>query len=197
MWMVSSAFPVSCGRDELGRNHNPRQSLSNGANQKPSSAFIFIKLLSTLFWYVLKLELRMVDLFLGLSQVALVVKNPPANAGDIRDLGSISGSGRSPGGEHGNPLQYSCLENPRGQRSLEGYSPGGHKESETTERLSPHTCTTNFQQPFRLIRFAPRRGGVGWSCVSGGSGVEGDAEVGVQGVWCHQTEHRESVCCRR
>jgi len=39
-------------------------------------------------------------------------KNPPANSGDIRDKGSISGSGRSPGGGHGNPLQYSCLENP-------------------------------------------------------------------------------------
>ena len=38
-------------------------------------------------------------------------KNPPANAGDIRDVGSILGSGRSPGGVHGNPLQYSCLEN--------------------------------------------------------------------------------------
>ena len=46
------------------------------------------------------------------SQMALVVKNLPANAGDIRDLGSIPGSGRSPGGGHGNPLQYSCLENP-------------------------------------------------------------------------------------
>ena len=46
------------------------------------------------------------------SQVALVVKNPPANAGDVRDLGSIPGLGRSPGGGHGNPLQYSCLENP-------------------------------------------------------------------------------------
>ena len=44
--------------------------------------------------------------------MALVVKNPPANAGDVRDLGSIPGSGRSPGGGHGNPLQYSCLENP-------------------------------------------------------------------------------------
>ena len=43
---------------------------------------------------------------------ALVVKNPPANAGDIRDMDSIPGSGRSPGGDHGNPLQYSCLENP-------------------------------------------------------------------------------------
>ena len=42
--------------------------------------------------------------------MALVGKNPPA--GDIRDLGSIPGSGRSPGGGHGGPLQYSCLENP-------------------------------------------------------------------------------------
>ena len=41
-----------------------------------------------------------------------MVKNPPANAGDIRDMGSFPGSGRSPGGEHGNPLWYSCLENP-------------------------------------------------------------------------------------
>jgi len=46
------------------------------------------------------------------SQGALVVKNPPANAGDIRDMGLIPGSGRSPGGGHGNPLQFSCLENP-------------------------------------------------------------------------------------
>ena len=50
---------------------------------------------------------------LGASQVALVVKNPPANAGDIRDVGSVPGLGRSPGGGHGNPLQYSCLENPK------------------------------------------------------------------------------------
>ena len=47
----------------------------------------------------------------GTSQVALVVKNPNANAGDIRDAGSIPGSGRSPGEGHDNPLQYSCLEN--------------------------------------------------------------------------------------
>ena len=45
------------------------------------------------------------------SQVALVVKNPPASAGGTRDTGSIPGSGRSPGGQDGNPLQYSCLEN--------------------------------------------------------------------------------------
>ena len=45
-------------------------------------------------------------------QVVLMVKNPPANAGDIRDTGSVPGLGRSPGEGHGNPLQYSCLENP-------------------------------------------------------------------------------------
>jgi len=46
------------------------------------------------------------------SHVALVVKKLPANAGDIRDEGSIPESGRYLGGQHGNPLQYSCLENP-------------------------------------------------------------------------------------
>ena len=45
-------------------------------------------------------------------QVALVVKNLPVNAGDLREEGSIPGSGRSPGGGRGNPVQYSCLENP-------------------------------------------------------------------------------------
>ena len=44
-----------------------------------------------------------------------MVKNPPANAGDISDVGSIPGAGRSPGGGHSNPLQYSYLENPRGR----------------------------------------------------------------------------------
>ena len=60
-------------------------------------------------------------------------KESACNAGD---LGSIPGLGRSPGGKHGNPLQNSCLENPHGQRSLVGYSPWGHKESDTTEWLS-------------------------------------------------------------
>ena len=48
----------------------------------------------------------------GASQEALVVKNPPANAGDVRDASSIPGLGRSPGGGNGSSLQYSCLENP-------------------------------------------------------------------------------------
>ena len=46
------------------------------------------------------------------SELVLVVKNPPAIAGDVRDAASIPGSGRSPGGGHSDPLQYSCLENP-------------------------------------------------------------------------------------
>ena len=52
------------------------------------------------------------------------------------DPGSIPGSGTSFGEGNGSPLQYSCLETPHGQRSLAGYSPRGHKESDTTERLS-------------------------------------------------------------
>jgi len=51
-------------------------------------------------------------LLILVSKVTLVIKNPPANAGDAREVGSISGSGRSPGGGHGNPLQYSCPKNP-------------------------------------------------------------------------------------
>ena len=50
--------------------------------------------------------------YLSFTQVVLVVKNTPANAGDVRDAGSIPGSGRFHGGGHGNPFQYSCLENP-------------------------------------------------------------------------------------
>ena len=60
-------------------------------------------------------------------------KESAFNAGD---LGLIPGLGRSPGGRHGNPLQYSGLENPHGQRSLAGYSPWGRKESDMTEQLS-------------------------------------------------------------
>ena len=65
-----------------------------------------------------------------------VVKNPTANAGDARDSGSATGLGRSPGEGNSNPLQYSCLENPHGQRCLVGYSSRGRKESDATERES-------------------------------------------------------------
>ena len=67
---------------------------------------------------------------------------PKESACNAGDLGLIPGLGKSPGGGHGNPLQYSCLENPCGQRSLVGYSPCGHKESEMTDQLiTAHTAT--------------------------------------------------------
>ena len=66
------------------------------------------------------------------SLVAQTVKNPSA----MRGLDSIPGVDRSPGGGHGNSLQYSCLENPHRDRSLAGYSPWGLKEWDMTERLS-------------------------------------------------------------
>ena len=60
-----------------------------------------------------------------------MVMNPPASAGDIRDVGSIPGLGRFPGGGLGNPLQNFCLENLRDPGGL--YSPWGRKESVMTE----------------------------------------------------------------
>ena len=69
---------------------------------------------------------------MGASQVGLAVKNSPANAGDIRDTGSIPGLGRSPGGGHGNSLQYLCLENPM-DRGAWWATVHGVTESDTTE----------------------------------------------------------------
>ena len=70
----------------------------------------------------------------GASQVALAIKNLPANALDVRDANSIPGLGRSPGGWHGNPLQYSCLENPmdRGACWATGHNVAESDTIETT-----------------------------------------------------------------
>ena len=65
--------------------------------------------------------------------MAQLGKESACNAGDS---GLIPGSGRTPEGGHGNPFQYSCRENPHRQRGLMGYSSWGHKESDTTERLT-------------------------------------------------------------
>ena len=62
----------------------------------------------------------------------LVVKNPPIDAGDVRDVGSISGLGESPGGGHGNPLQHSCLENPMDRGTWRAIVHGA-AESDVTE----------------------------------------------------------------
>ena len=68
-------------------------------------------------------------------------KEPACQAGDVGDTGSIPGLGRFPGVGNGNPLQYSCLEDPHGHRSLAGYSPWGRKESETT-KVTKHAHTS-------------------------------------------------------
>ena len=75
-------------------------------------------------------------------------------------MGLIPGSGRSPEAGHGNPLWYSCLENPHGQRSLVGYSPWGHKESDMTEEIQyagmqsnihPDLFTEIYDAPYFLL----------------------------------------------
>ena len=68
-----------------------------------------------------------------------MVKNPPTNAGDVRNASLIPGLGKSPAEGHGNPLQYSCLEKSYRQRSLAGYSPGDCKGPDMTE-LHTHTA---------------------------------------------------------
>ena len=69
-------------------------------------------------------------------------KESARNAGDPS---SIPGSGRSPGEENDNPLQYSCLEDPHGRRSLADYSPWGRKESDTTEPLHVYVFKVSSQ----------------------------------------------------
>ena len=77
------------------------------------------------------------------SQVELVVKNPLVNAGDARDVCLIPRLGRSLGRGHGNPLQYSYLENPMGRRGLGAIVHGVTKSSIHLKRLSTHACTIN------------------------------------------------------
>ena len=72
------------------------------------------------------------------SQVVLVVKNLPANAGDIRDLGSTPGSGRSPGGGNGTPVHYSCLENPMDRGTWRVAVQGVTKSRTRLRRQSTH-----------------------------------------------------------
>ena len=74
------------------------------------------------------------------SQVALVVKNPPANARDTRDMGSVSGSGRTSGGGHGNPLQYSCLENPMDRGAWRATVHRVARVRHDGSDLAQHTC---------------------------------------------------------
>ena len=80
--------------------------------------------------------------------VALMVKNPPANAGDIRDMSSIPGLGRSPRGVYGNPLWYSCLENPMDRGAWWAIV---HKVTKSWTRLRwLGTCAHKYTQNIRI-----------------------------------------------
>ena len=83
-----------------------------------------------------------------------MVQNPPADVGDKRDVGSIPGLGGSPGGEHGNPLEYYCLENPHRQKSLTSYmqSMRSHREIRLSHiKLLSTAHTAPYQQHFTAI----------------------------------------------
>ena len=82
--------------------------------------------------------------------MVLVIKDPPANARGIRDVGSIPGSGRSPEAGHGNPLQCSSLENSMDREASQAIFQGGCKESDTTEVIL-HTCNYNRHSCIDLI----------------------------------------------
>ena len=79
------------------------------------------------------------------------------SACNVGDLGSIPGLGRSPGEGHGNPRQYSCLENPHGQSSLAGYSPRSHKQSDTTEQLSTYYFKRTNCVSLKHITYLPHK----------------------------------------
>ena len=93
------------------------------------------------FWFVLILwgNAHNIGFHWGLR-----TKESTFSAGNEGAEGWIPGSGRSPGGGNGNPLQYACLENPWGQRSPAGYSPGGHEELDTAE-ATEHAGTYNIK----------------------------------------------------
>ena len=82
--------------------------------------------------------------------MALVVKNPPANAGDIRDTGSTPVSERSPGGGHGNPLQYSCLEIPMDRGTWWATGHRVAKSQTQLQQLSTHTAFIHTQWRLKI-----------------------------------------------
>ena len=126
---------------EGGQSHSPDFSHDLGRRWKALRCNLQTPWSWVQFWTSWTVKSGSVSLWLGqqhrlirASRVVLVVKNPPANAGDVGYTVSIPGSGRSPGGRHSNPLQYSSLENPMDREDWQaGYSPWGHKELDTTE----------------------------------------------------------------
>ena len=114
------------------------------------------------------------------------------SACNLRDLGSILGLGRSPGGGHGNPLQYSCLEKPHGQKSLAGYSPWGHKESDMTERPSTAQHSTLL---FCFLQTPTLSSPDGLVPQSTTQGMQGDYLIDVcPPQFCKLSGHQSPAC---
>ena len=123
---------------------------NSSANKKPGTLFAVV--LPTAFPLHKNILLPFPrDLYMAhygcrLPQVVLVVKNPPANAGHIRDLGLIPGSRRSPGGRRDSPLQYSCLENPMDRRAwwtaVHGSQRNGHGGNKSAYVIAPPSMPT-------------------------------------------------------
>ena len=87
------------------------------------------------------------------SQVALVVKNLPTKAGDVRDVGSVPGWGRPPGGGHGNPVQYSCLENPMDGGAWRATVTGSQRvRCNWSMSMRVHTSDNHYHQLPRWLR---------------------------------------------
>ena len=86
-----------------------------------------------------------------------MVKNPPADAGDARDTGSIPGSGRTPGGGNGNPLQYSCLQNSMGRGGWWLQAAGSQSR---TEQVTEHTCLVHSPLQVPLVTHSSQIGDV-------------------------------------
>ena len=148
----------------MGNSHALQQQSQTGKKKKKTSSFLartqpmkshgFCSILPShlpfpFYQSVLLLlpseTLNMVHL--GALLVALVVKNPPVKEGDKRDLVSILGSGRSSGGGNGNPLQYSCLENPMDRGAWTATVHRVSKSRTRLKRLSTHAlhgCKTQF-----------------------------------------------------
>ena len=115
--------------------------------------------------------------FHGLPKVARVAKNPPANAGSIRDSGSIPGLGSSPGGQHGNPLQYSCLENPMERGAWQATVHGVTKGQAWPKRLSMHA------HDFHPCAASMSSQAI-WNCLQGFLAVSGSGlGLAIRGFW--------------
>ena len=110
------------------------------------------------FWYALPIIFRA-------SKAVLVLKDPPAKAEDVRDMGLIPGSERSSGGGHGNLLQYSCLENPMDRGAWWSTVHGAAKSRTQLKWLSMHAPCTSYPQVDNTKNYLPSNGNMKNCCV--------------------------------